>query len=190
MSPKRQPYKRRNIYTHKEFQLKFIIKFCLLLLASVILSTALLFLFSQGSLTSTFQNSQLTIEQTSLAILPAVFYTNLITIGLISIAAIVVTLFVSHRIFGPLVRLEKELRAIGDGDLTGTITLREKDQLTGIAENVNSMTANLYARVSAIKAEVVTLRQASAGLHGSASLDDHLHHLEQIITQNFKLDSQ
>lgn len=190
MSQKRQQYQRKNFYTHKEFQLKFITKFCLLLLTSVILSTALLFFFSQGSLTSTFQNSHLAIKQTSLAILPAIIYTNLITIGLISIAAIVVTLFVSHRIFGPLVRLENELRTIGAGDLTTTVSLREKDELKGIAENVNIMTAGLHARVSAIRTEVAELHQAAAGLQESPGLDDRLQHLEQVISKNFKLHSQ
>lgn len=190
MPQKRQLHQRKNFYMHKEFQFKFIIKFCLLLLASVILSTVLLLLFSQGSLTSTFQNSRLAIKQTSLAILPSILYTNLITVCLISIAAILVTLFVSHRIFGPLVRLERELRTIGEGDLTTKVNLREKDQLIAIADNVNNMTADLHARVSAIKTEIIRLRQAAANQNGAADLADQLQHLEDLLTDNFKLHSQ
>ena len=189
MSQEKQLYQRKNFYTHKEFQLKFIIKFCLLLLASIILSTALLFLFSQDSLTSTFQNSRLAIKQTSLAILPSVLYTNLITLGLVIIAAIIVTLFVSHRIFGPLVRLEKALKAIGEGDLTGKVILRNKDQLTTIAENVNDMTDNLHARVNNFKKEIIRLCQEAEKHNESKELVDQLRSLENVIAKKFKLHS-
>lgn len=190
MPPEKPRHQRKSYFTHNQFQFTFIIKFCLLLLAGVILSTTLLLLFSQGSLTSTFQNSRLIIKHTSLAILPAIVYTNLITLGLISIGAIFVTMLISHRIFGPLVRLEKELLAIGSGDLTGKLVLREKDQLTSIANSINTMTADLHVRVSAIRTEVQHLRQAAAARNEKGDLADQLSRLEHLLASTFKLHSR
>ena len=128
MPQDKKPYTRSHYFIKKDFQTKFILKFCLLLLAGVIVSTGLLFLFSQDSLTSSFQNSRLVIKNTALAILPTVVYTGLITLALLAIATIIVTLFISHRIAGPMFRFEKELKEIGEGNLTKKVSLREKDQ--------------------------------------------------------------
>ena len=129
MPDTKRSYKRRQYFIKKEFQVKFILKFCLLIVFGAIISTGLLFLFSQDTLTSSFQQSRLVIKSTGLAILPSVLYTNLITLGLIAIAAIIVTLFVSHKMAGPLFRFEKELRNIGEGDLTTKVVVRKDDTI-------------------------------------------------------------
>ncbi|MCP3874535.1 MAG: methyl-accepting chemotaxis protein [Desulfobacteraceae bacterium] len=143
-------YKRRTIFIKQEFQFKFILKFCLLLVVGVIISTSLLFLLSQETLTSSFENSRLVIKNTGSAILPSVIVTNLITLGIICIAAIIVTLFISHRIAGPMYRFEKDLCKIEDGDLCTHINLRQKDQFSEMALALNDMTKGLHHKVSRV----------------------------------------
>ena len=77
MIPGQQTQQRKTHLIKKEFQYKFILKFCLIILAGVIVSTSLLFAFSQDTLTSSFNQSRLVIRSTGYAILPAVVYTNL-----------------------------------------------------------------------------------------------------------------
>ena len=77
MSQKANAFKKRKIhFIKKDFQFKFILKFCLVVLAGVTISTGALFFFSSDTLTSSFQDSRLVIKSTSLAILPIVLYTN------------------------------------------------------------------------------------------------------------------
>jgi len=133
---KKPTYKRRQYFIKKDYQLKFILKFCLIILAGSIISTGVLFLFSQGTLTSSFEHSRLIIRNTGIAIMPAVILTNIITLILISIAAVVVVLFISHKIAGPMFRFEKDLKEIGEGNLTKTIALRNKDQFTKMAHSI------------------------------------------------------
>jgi len=180
-------HKRKNYLIKKDFQAKFILKFCLILLAGVILSTGLLFFLSQDTLTSSFQHSRLDIKSTGLAILPAVIYTNLITLGLVTLAAIIVILFISHKIAGPLYRLEDELIKIGDGDLAGKISLREKDQVAEMAENINKMSGSLNRKVSEIHTQVDSLSKSAADLQAPAPLIDALTQLQLKIEQDFKL---
>ncbi|RLB25540.1 MAG: hypothetical protein DRG71_03830 [Deltaproteobacteria bacterium] len=151
------PYKRQTYLVEKRFQISFILKFCLLVLAGVIVSSALIILLTRGTLTSTFVNSKLTIQSTASVILPALLYTNLITLGLVTVATIVVTLFVSHKIAGPLYRLEKELKAIGDGDLTRQISLRRKDQVTRLARSLDEAVNQLRAKVKDIRTDLEQL---------------------------------
>ncbi|MCK5324345.1 MAG: hypothetical protein KAJ45_09365, partial [Desulfobulbaceae bacterium] len=133
MTQEEQRYKRRNYFIKKEFQSKFILKFCLILLGGIVLSTGLLLAFSRDTLTTSFDHSRLVVENTGMALLPSIIYTNLITLGLITLAAIVVTLFASHKIAGPMFRIEKELKSIGAGKLDRQISFRQNDQAVEIA---------------------------------------------------------
>jgi methyl-accepting chemotaxis protein len=178
--------KRKNYFVKKEFQVRFILKFCILLFLGVVLSTGLLFLFSQDSLTSSFQQSRLVIKNTGIAILPSVVYTNLITLGLITLAAILVTLFVSHKIAGPLFRFEKELDAISKGDLTKTVILREKDQGKDMAQSLNMMTANFRNKVADIQKDLDAIRESARQHDASKALIDELDRLDKKISTYFR----
>jgi methyl-accepting chemotaxis protein len=187
MSQQERTYKRRQYFIKRGFQSTFILKFCLIILIGIILSTGLLFLFSQGTLTSSFQQSRLVIKNTSLAILPAVIYTNLITLGLITLATIMVTLFVSHKIAGPLFRFEKELKEIEKGDLTKSVRLRKKDQTTDLADSLNKMTAGLHEKVLEIRTGVENLIELASKQNAPQELIEDLNHLHQKIGMNFKI---
>jgi len=68
-------------------------------------------------------------------------------VNLIILIALPITLFViwfvalelSHRIAGPLYRLEKELNERIDGKKSGPIQLREKDELKELADKINKL---------------------------------------------------
>ena len=181
-------FKKRKIYfIKKDFQFRFILKFCLLILAGVAMSTGALFFFSGDTLTSCFQDSRLVIKNTSMAILPTVLYTNLVTLGLITLAAIAVTLIVSHRLFGPLYRFEKDLQEIGRGNLVKQIHLRKEDQLIDFIASINNMTADLHAKVSNIQDGVVQVIKSASRENVSNEIIDELDRLHQRIGANFKL---
>ena len=187
MSDSKRSYHRRQYFVKKEFQLKFILKFCFLILTGTIISTGLLFLFSQDTLTSSFQQSRLVIKSTGLAILPSVVYTNLITLGLIASATIIVTLFVSHKMAGPLFRFEKELKDIGEGDLTKQITLRKKDPIGDMAVCLNNMIASLHNKIFDIQTEVEHVLESASRQNAPKGLIEELNGLQRKIGSNFKL---
>jgi methyl-accepting chemotaxis protein len=147
----------------------------------------LLLILSQNTLTSSFHQSQLTIKNTATAILPSVILTNLITLGLISLAAIVIILFISHKIAGPMFRLENEIKKIGKGNLTLKIKLREKDQITELAEEINKMTRNYHDKIFDIQTKVEHLRELAPKQNAPQELIEGLNHLKQQITTDFKI---
>lgn len=179
--------RRKHLFVEKGFQFKFIVKFCLLLLIGVVISTSLLLLFSQDTLTSSFKHSRLVISNTAVAILPAAIYTNLITLGLIALATILITLSISHKLAGPLFRFEKELREIGDGDLTKNIRLREKDQITDMAASINNMAAGLREKVLDLETELGQVIDLASEQRASQKLIEELKSLHQKIGANFKI---
>ena len=148
-----QKNRRRNYFIKKEFQTKFILKFCGLIVLGSVISGVGLYLFSRGTVTTTFVNSRLSIMSTADYILPALLGSSLVTIILISIATAVVVMYLSHRIAGPLFRIERSAREIGAGDLTLKINLRSRDEITKMADCLNEMTENLKVHLLEIKAK-------------------------------------
>jgi len=187
MSQNSQTHKRRIYFIKKNFQFKFILKFCAVIFIGAVISTGLLFLLSKGTLTSSFHESRLVITNTSLAILPAVIYTNLITLGLITLASIAVTLLVSHKLAGPMFRFEKDLEVIGKGDLTGTTRLRKRDQMTRFAESLNKMTVSLHDKISDIQKDVEQLEKSASQKDVPKEILADLKHLNQKIGSGFQL---
>lgn len=181
------PYQRKKYLIKKDFQIQFIIKFCLIVLAGVILSTALLFFFSQGTLTSSFDHSRLVIRKTGIAILPAVIYTNLITLGVVSVIMIFVTLYISHKIAGPMFRFEKEIQIIAQGDLSSVIALRKKDQVKEMADSLNQMTRSLNRKISDIRLEIINLESIIQEHPVPNPVSAGIQALKQKIETSFKL---
>ena len=52
------------------------------------------------------------------------------------------------------------------------------------------MNAELHARVSAIKSEVVDLRRKAAAPNATADLVNQINYLEDLLEQKFRLESQ
>ena len=187
MSPPKKTYKRRQYFIKKEFQFRFILRFCLLILIGGMLSTGLILYFSQGNLTSLFSNSRLVVTDTAMFILPAVLYTNLVTIAIISLSMIAVTLFVSHKIAGPLFRLEKDINVIAEGNLTYTVNLRKGDQLRELSVDINHMTTSLNNKITKIQADVERIMISASNQDTPEWFQQKLQNLHERIGQNFKL---
>jgi len=179
--------KRRQYFVQKNFQFKFILKFCIVLLIGIIISIGLLYLFSMNTLTSSFEQSKLIIKNTASAILPSVFLSHLIALVLITLLAIVVTLLISHKLAGPLFRFQKELKEIGEGNLTQVIKLRKNDQITAMADSLNQMRTDLQNKILGIKEEVEQIIESASGQDIPPGLIQQLNHLNQKIGSDFKV---
>ena len=179
--------RRQQIYIKKDFQFRFILKFCLILLAGVLISTALLLIFSQDTLTSSFSHSRLVIRSTAEAMLPAIITTNLISLALIIVTTIIVTLYISHKIAGPIFRLENEIKRIGKGDLSATIALRSKGQMLEFAQRVNEMTTGLHQRISEIQRQAEAIADAASQSGDTDDIGDRADQLNRYIRDHFTL---
>ncbi len=63
----------------------------------------------------------------------------LLGLPVIAVALLLWGLLISHRIAGPIYRLEKELDKISKGDFSLRIKFRKKDELASIAEGINKV---------------------------------------------------
>jgi len=73
-----------------------------------------------------------------------------------------ICIFVTHTIAGPVYRMERVARNIGDGDLTHFIKLRPKDELKDLADTMNEMTMGLRNKVISFKEEIAQIQEGVA----------------------------
>lgn len=64
---------------------------------------------------------------------------------LIMIVISVIGLFYSHRIVGPVYRINRDLQRVLDGEQDVRVSLREKDQFHGLALRVNTLLETYYS---------------------------------------------
>jgi len=160
--------RRRNYYINKAFQRGFILKFCGLVALGALISGCIVYAMSSSTVTTTFVNSRLTIKSTAEYILPAVLLGGVIVIFLTSIATAFIVLFTSHKIAGPLYRMEKDIDEVAAGNLAMRITLRTGDELKALAASFNVMIRSLKEKVEAAKGAASGLEEAAGKGDGQA----------------------
>ncbi len=79
-------------------------------------------------------------------VLNKINFTILVGFPVITTALLFWGLLISHRIAGPMYRLEQDLDKIAKGDLSLRIRLRRKDELGSIAEGINKVLDKIEAK--------------------------------------------
>ncbi len=181
-----RPYKRKVVYIHRTFQRNFILKFCLIAAIALVIASLLLYFISRDSVTATYHYHHLAVKSTAEAIIPGLIITNaLVLVGLI-IATVFVTLYISHKIAGPLYRLNKSLDSIGMGDLSMHIKLRQNDQLEEFASTINRMVVNLRKRVKEIESMIQELKsKTEQSTYNHNSIREDIERIEHRLQELF-----
>lgn len=136
-------YKRRQYFIDKKFQTKFILKFSAVVIISSVLIGGLMFYLSQNSTTVAIENTKVSVKRTSDFIMPIIIETLLVVAVFSVLVVLFLTLFISHKISGPLYRLSREINALKEGDLGRNFNIRTKDQLQSLAKSLDEMSLSL-----------------------------------------------
>ena len=144
--------KQRKVYfIEKKFQSRFVTQFSLLVIIGGLLTVVLLYLISWRSTTVAIVNSRVMVRSTADFILPLLIQTVAVTSIMVSLASIGVTLFMSHKIAGPMFRFKKMVEQLGRGDFSTGFRLRTNDQMQGVAGSLNDMIKTMRQQLNSIK---------------------------------------
>ena len=150
--------KRRNYFIDKDFQTKFILKFCLLVVVAGIITTGILYFIGKRSTTVAIVDSRVVVRSTADFLLPVLIQTVLVVMVISGLATVIVTLLFSHKIAGPLYRFKKVIEGVKSGNLSANFSLRNYDQLKGLSNEVNAMIDKAREQISLIKADLANLK--------------------------------
>ncbi len=68
-------------------------------------------------------------------------------------------IFISHRIAGPMIRMEEGMNKISKGDITGLISLRKSDELKELVDTFNHMVISLKGLITNQKGMIESLNK-------------------------------
>lgn len=141
MAPE-QPYKRKQYLVDRGYQLRFVTRVFMAVLVVAVTSS----LIATGLLWTNMYRADM--EQQTLLIAGLIAVATTLLIELLLSIPIVFFLGIrqSHRIVGPMNRLKATLEAIGRGDFSQRITLRQGDALEDLAKAINAMAQSLQQR--------------------------------------------
>jgi len=183
----RLPFRRRNYFIKKKFQVNFTVKFLIIILIEAFLAAGLFLYMSKGTLTTGYLGSELRIARTYDFFLPMLLLSNLIIVGISAVIGIAVLIFLSHRIAGPLYRFENILDAIKKGDLTQRFKLRENDQFVELANSINEHTDTLDKNMGHLKAGVMEFSQLASKMQTAMASDPSANkELERLLQEMSK----
>ncbi len=151
--------KRRIYFIEKSFQARFILKFCALVVFGGLLTIGLLYLLAMQSTTVSFVNSRVVVRSTADFLMPVLIQTVAIVIILVGFATVMVKLFVSHKIAGPLYHIKKAINELGQGDFSQDFHIRHFDQLQNLAEVFNNSIKAIREKMNTLKGGMETLKK-------------------------------
>jgi methyl-accepting chemotaxis protein len=143
--------KRRIYFIDKEFQTKYILLTIFLLLTYTF--AFIIIIFSPYILTLYFDFYSLSEKAEAartLLILHAKVWPGIA--GIILLFG-VLSIFITHKIAGPLYRLKKTISEITNGNLDVRVKLRKGDDLKDLAEHVNMLSEELRTFVNTVKVD-------------------------------------
>lgn len=168
--------RRRRLFFYKGFQPGFVWGFLVagsaVLLPLVLSSLILLKLQGRPSIPDVF---------------PLLLALNIIALLALLIMAYWVALFISHRMGGPLFRLEAALASLGQGYLNERASVRKNDQLQSFAETLDQAQAGLRERVEQLRHRAGELQRLAQDSPATPELRQEIERLRAHLEEMFVL---
>lgn len=163
----------------RAFKIRFGLKLCLFTLLGGAAVLLLLYLSIAQSLGTSYGSAIYTIYELKIRILPLIFASSysIVILAVVTGAIAVISVLFSHRIAGPLYRIEKNLELISSGDLTVSTRFRGLDQLNSLGDDLNAMVRSLNHTSRSIMDALEDIKDREEELRGllaSGASDDEL----------------
>lgn len=178
-----KPYKRnfRNYLIDKQFQTKYLLLTVLMLSAYTLVFIIILFTPSILSIISdTSLEEKAAASRTFLVLHGAVWPTTLAAISIFSIFSI----FLTHKIAGPVYRLKYAMTELMNGNLDTRIYLRRWDDLQELATEVNLFSDDLRQYIVTLKNDHERLSSVVEELEKEVSTEAGYEMIRELKEQN------
>ncbi|MCD6320042.1 MAG: methyl-accepting chemotaxis protein [Candidatus Desulfofervidaceae bacterium] len=149
--------KKLNYAIKTNMQLRLFLKVFFIVFVSTAASVALFYFYSRQEIGQTYYQVHIR-AKTFLDFLWPILG-GALAIGLL--VGGIIALFFPHTIAGPLYRLEKEIKRIGEGDLTSNFKIRKGDDLQEFVDELNKSIQQLHDKVQKIRKLTEKLKEES-----------------------------
>jgi len=181
-------YRRTQYLIAKKFQLKYVGLILLLVSLTAIMCSYVMYytmMLTMGDkLANVYPQGRL------ISIVNMVNFRILFSMFLVAPLVVAIGIYASHKIAGPIYRIEKFLGSMADGDLSTPLTLRRNDELMSLAGGINRVVDSVKATmekekavIGSISAHMENLRKLSSSKPTNyAALDHALDELNEEVS--------
>lgn len=153
MTPDIKPrFKRKQYLVSARFQLKYVGLILLLMFITAVICSYVVYYSSMILLAEKLANVYP--QGRLMAIIKTVNFRVMLSVVLMMPVVAYIGIFLSHKIAGPIYRMEKFLGSITGGDLASRIVLRKGDELGSIADKINLLSDSLRKTIGRQKASL------------------------------------
>lgn len=145
-----ESYKRKTLFVKRGFQGKLILSTFLFFCGGCLLFFVLLALFSTDIFIASNAGSTHYFGQAQFTAITRILAANWIPLIIGGAMLVVSSIFLSHRVAGPLYRFERVLDSMLNGNLGNRVQLREKDEGKELAAKINAFNATLSQSVNTL----------------------------------------
>jgi len=143
-----QKYTRKHYFIDRTFQGQHVFNSYILALIVIILFIGLFTFFTSDALTIVYTQDDLQLERTPLILLKKILLIAWILLIPGGIWITLRTILLSHRMAGPLFKLEKTMDEMCVGKIGDRIYLRQKDHCKVLAEKINTLNTIYAEKIS------------------------------------------
>ena len=158
----KKKYKRRIYIIDPGFQYRMIFKSCLVGVVIIVMSLFFLamvhHLHGDVEVTMLTQPDPFAPDPTSLSsppqptsLLSLLWPTMAASVGIMLLFLFFYVMIASHRMAGPIFRLRRIIREMSEGDISGEVRLRKKDEFKHLAKEVDNLKVSLRAKVKQLQ---------------------------------------
>ena len=160
-------------FVKRAFKLKFGLNFCILTVAGMSAATFFIYLMTARSLGDSYGSAIYAIYDLKIRIFPLIFasFYSIFILALITGAIALISLFFTHKIAGPIFRIERNLDVISGGNLTVGTKFRGNDQLEALADDINEMARSLNHKVRSSRDALAEIERCEERLYALAKDD-------------------
>lgn len=141
----RSGYKRKQYIVAAKFQLRYVGLILALVFLTGILCSYVVYYTSMlllgDKLANVYPQGRL------ISIVNMVNVRILLSLLLITPLVVVIGIYASHKIAGPIYRIEKFLKGMASGELAEPLTLRKNDELVSLAEGINNVAESVKSTI-------------------------------------------
>jgi methyl-accepting chemotaxis protein len=160
-------FRRRNYFTKKDFQTRFILPFLLASSLANILSVTLFVVLARNKIDGLLYSMRMPARNIGALLAPAALIASIVAVITVSLSFLWVAWRRYYIIAGPLQQIRADLHRIGAGDLSSRISLRERDEFRDFAEQINAMAGALSRGFLVLKNQTGDLSRAADDLKAS-----------------------
>ncbi len=140
-------WRRRNYLINREFQFRYIGRMIIGIIVMAMIVSFTVYYTTWARIMDEFYNVA-RIASRFAPLFNSINQTLLVILLVFLVLVVIFSVFISHRIAGPIYRFEKTLQAIAGGDMTMRVDLRKRDEFKQLADAMNEMVGELRNSLS------------------------------------------